>query len=54
MKYFIRKIKDCISSFFLYSDGGNGGGAWKEKKNVLFESMRVCDEWRGSVRIGCW
>ena len=51
MKYFIRKRKDCISSFCLQGGGMEAG----HKKNVLFGKLRrVCDEWRGSARIGCW
>jgi hypothetical protein len=49
MKYFIRKSKDCISSFFA-CEGKNGGGG-VGKKNYC---VCVCDEWRGSARIGCW
>ena len=54
MKYFMRKRKDCISSFLLAGgEKKNRGGAYK--KNVLFgKLLRVCDEWRGSARIGCW
>ncbi len=57
MKYFIRKRKDCISSFLLV---GGREKKWRrgvgEKKNIFFLNycMGVCDEWRGSARIGCW
>ena len=55
MKYFIRKRKDCISSFCLQGERKkNGGGALK--KTFFFGNycVCVCDEWRGSARIGCW
>ncbi len=55
MKYFIRKRKDCISSFF-FACREDERKKWRRgiKKNVFFgKLLRVCDEWRGSVRIGC-
>ncbi len=55
MKYFIRKRKDCISSFAYR--GRKREKKWRrgiKKKRSFGELLRVCDEWRGSARIGCW
>ncbi len=53
MKYFIRKRKDCISSF-AYRGGEKKMEAGHKKNVLLGKLLRVCDEWRGSARIGCW
>ena len=52
MKYFIRKRKDCISSFLL-GGGGLMEAGHKEKKRFGNYCMRVCvTNGGGSVRIG--
>ena len=55
MKYFIRKRKDCISSFLLARGEGEKKmeAVHKEKTFFLETTACVCDEWRGSTRIGC-
>ncbi len=54
MKYFIRKRKDCVSSFCLLG-GKTTNGAGHRKTFFLETTACVwCDEWRGSARIGCW
>jgi hypothetical protein len=49
MKYFIRKRRDCISSFVLA--GGEEKKKWRRgiKKTFFFGiyCVSVCDEWRG-------
>ena len=52
MKYFIRKRRDCISSFLL-AGGEKKMEAGHKKECYFWKLLRVCDEWRGSARIGC-
>ncbi len=54
MKYFIRKRKDCISSFLLVGGEKKMEAGHKEKRFFWNYCVCVCDEWRGSARIGCW
>ena len=46
-----KRKKNRISSFVLA-----GGVKWRRgiKKTFFFWIYCVCDEWRGSVGIGCW
>ncbi len=57
MKYFIRKRKDCISSLSscVLAGGEKKMEAGHKEKRFFWNLLRayVCDEWRGSVRIGC-